>query len=55
MIDKIHTRYYTNRERRRYHKKAKSVKMMAVNEILKPKTPVGLRDVFNMLLGRARV
>ena len=50
------TRYYTNRERRRYNnkKKGRKVKMMAVNEILEPKTPVSLGEVFRMMIGKTR-
>jgi len=51
----ISSRYYTNREKRRFNKKHKTVKMMAVNEMLASKSPVGIKDVFKMMLGMSRV
>lgn len=58
MIENIYpapTRYFTNREKRRFNKKkGNRVKMMAVNEILEPKTPVSLGEVFRMMVGKTR-
>ena len=49
------TRYYTNREGRRFNEKGgRKMKMMAINEILEPKTPVNLSEVFRMMLGKSR-
>ena len=59
MLEKVYeapTRYYTNREKRRFNKKhGRKMKMMAVNEILEPKTPVSLGEVFRMMIGKARI
>jgi hypothetical protein len=56
MMVEMSQKVFSNRERRRFNnKRGRKMEVLASNEILASKSPVGIKDVFKMVLGMSRV